>query len=439
MSNYWNSRIQKNLSEAQDAMYKAVNAPIVLNDDEAEQFGKGLAKFVALSADKKAKLMTQSAKAITGDEEEKSADRELLAFIIAVNKALSTQSAVITDTLYQNDVAQRVLSKDLHADMLKDEGARTLNVNIGVRGVGQVYDLGWTQAFNRVSAQDAEKVKLYNLGLVARFLEYKSASDDLEFESFGTHEWAELGRRWFASAFKYAPREMRFSAVSVNEFLTAIRNEATKMLGRLANRAIFDNTDVTSQALSTTFSGATAGSKAAYEQPIYNGRLTLIDARISLFKKANGIERGSKRNRKLGTQNLFPASTPLLLYHNFEHEPHLEQVFYANRGVDVTNPQTPMGIVPISTTDAPYSGQWKSTDLDGARDEMGFFEKVEEGGKAGERGGMLVIPEGRNTVAIFREMSILTDSRVLSEVMEIAAKMEANAAMGADQKMHTFF
>lgn len=418
--------VDSNILHNEQALTLAVKAPIVYSDDEAQSFVRGLQKLAGMDKDQRDRF-----KANPREELKKAAkeDGDIAAFAALTEKAMDVANSVFTGTTYANPSARGILQKALHTDGLKDEMVAGRIIDLGLRNAAAAFDLGWTQAFAIESAEDVERLKLVNYGVLVGMLEYTSFDDDLTFQNTGSVEFGELNPRYFMSAIRYSPRNMRFSVIEVNRILSEIRAEAVRMQTRLAYRVLFDNTGVPTQALSTKFSGG------AFADGIYNARTSLNAARVTLIDSANGVESGAKRTRVNGSRQNFPANVNALLYTSHVHGELLRDIMHMNRGVDTINPTIYGNMSVIETVEAPVTGSWKTTKLEGTeRDDYGFFEKVEEGAVASKKGVMMVLPGGYNTMAIFRQLALMSKNNELKESIELAAKMEANAVMGKNQR-----
>jgi hypothetical protein len=429
----WQSQVNENLEHNRRLMAQAIKAPVVHSDEQAKKFIDGLKKLFALRGTSEfSEVMEKSAE----DVIKLAKDGDVKYTVRILDKAIGLPQRVITNTVYADPFAEAALRKDLHVDGMKDSSRASRSIDMGLRTIAnESFDLGWTQAFTAESAEDVESLKLYDWGAMLKVLEYTSYNDDLDFQSLGKHAYGQLDPRYFAVALRYGERDMRFSAVGVNRILELARRESQETVTRAAYREIFNGAGVTSTAVSTEFSGATAGSVDLYQQKVLNGRKSLNTARVDMIDDLNGAEKGSTRTKTIGSKMHVPANSPILVYHTHREEEFIGDIQYMNKGVDTTKPTLYGNFAFVSTTEAPVSGKWTVTDKKPVRDEFGFYNTVKEA-TTDTLGAMLVIPGGRNIYATFRNLSLVTEMNGLKESTDLAFKQEFNFAMGKGQKRH---
>ena len=425
-------------------MSRAINMPIVVNNEVAEAVGAGLKSLSNLSPEDREKLSK-----LSFEEVEKAwpDDNQRIA-LAHVAKALRVSSDAITGQLQYNESYQAYHQKffGLSDGTKRDNTTLIVDNALEIQG-NQGIDLGWLPAFTARDAQGVEKVKVMDLDTALRFFEMKDHTDVPKAESLGGHKAAEFGPRFFALAFKWNERDARFSVFNVNQVLSAIRRADVNCTARLAYREIARKTSNTQAYTSSSFSGlsstyATVGANTdVLKGMAFRIREMLNAAHIEMVDRALGITKGGKK-RQVKNEVALAVSSGDTFYIYFNHA-HRQIMDIVQRRVigdeSGTNPILLQNYVFVESALMPVSGGWTITGEDGNdRDEFGMYGSCAEV-SAKSVGASLVIPGMRNQYATFRNLTFLQDSQATTETVELVAKAERKFHMDDRQKAHVDF
>lgn len=418
-------------NEKRNHALKMINAtPIVFNNEQAEDFVRGVKALSGLGTDEIEKLKNLSVAELTaywGDSDEQ---KKIKAAVSLMAKALKATNDAILGTGEMNEslsLATHAKEKSFHAVGNVDLGKAVLDLATLNNAYSRPeIDAGWMGLYTMFDARGRNEVRVSDVIGFLRWYEL-ALHEQVILTAIGDRTGDTIGQRRFGGGFQFDTYDMQNNVYSVNQIITGLRNAASDMKSVVAYRELCIDQGLSYPA-STKFTG-TSGTRDGEWARTNNNIHALNEAIRKMQLNALQIVDGKKANKR--TEGTLPvtATTPIVALYNPKHAEEIDRMRRMTGGDDGTNSRLLYNIQFQMSYLVPVSGGYTYTENGKERDEWGIFGKVTESGSKESFGVRLILPGMRNVFVMYKDLEFGQDTRFGTQSTVVGAFERYNAVV----------